>query len=167
MCENESQLKEENENIKELFSSNGNKTQFKHLKEVFTNFIKNSKNDSKYFIKLLDLYSKSRSRHHCVSIELVECIYSSFPKQINEIKHYFKSFNNLLKFIIFPEEFPINENKEQQEMFSLLQKDDIDGFISFLSKNPTIDITKEQEVGWCGYYYYLFNYSEFISLIDV
>ena len=34
---------------------------------------------------------------------------------------------------MFPEEFPIEENKEQKEMFLILQKDYIDGFIS-----PTI-----------------------------
>ena len=45
---------------------------------------------------------------------------------------------------MFPEEFPMNESK-QNEMFLLLEKDDIDGFISFLSKNPTIDITKEHK----------------------
>ena len=42
--------------------------------------------------------------------------------------------------------FPINESKEQKEIFLLLQKDDIDGFISFLSKNPTFDITKKQNL---------------------
>ena len=72
---------------------------------------------------------------------------------------------NNQKNCIFPEEFPKNENKEQQEMFLLLQNDDIDGFISFLSKNPTIDITKEQKVKG-GYYYHLFDLSSSISLID-
>ena len=62
--------------------------------------------------------------------------------------------------------FPINESKEQKEIFLLLQKDDIDGFISFLSKNPTIDITEEQEVDDNGYYYCLFDLSRYVLLID-
>ena len=44
-------------------------------------------------------------------------------------------------------------------MFLLLQRDDNDGFISFLSNNPTIDITKEQKLEEYEYYYYLFDYS--------
>ena len=42
---------------------------------------------------------------------------------------------NKNKSIIFPEEPPIKENKEQNEMLLLLEKDDIYGFISFLSSN--------------------------------
>ena len=52
-------------------------------------------------------------------------------------------------------------------MFLLLQKDDLDGFISFLSNHPTIDITKEQELKWGGYYYNLFDWRDSsFSLID-
>ena len=165
MCDLESKVKEENENIKELLSSNGNNAQFKYIKEVFSNFIKSSKNDSFYFINLLNFYSKCRPHQHNISKKLIECAHSCFLEQFNEIQNYIKEKIGILKFIIFPEEFPINESKEQQEMFLLLQKDDIDGFISFLSKNPTIDITKEQEVGYDGYYYYLFDFPS-ISLID-
>ena len=43
MWEIECQFKEENENIKKLFYFNGDETQIKHLKEVFSNFNKNSK----------------------------------------------------------------------------------------------------------------------------
>ena len=73
---------------------------------------------------------------------------------------------DILKFIIFPEEFPIIENKEQKEMFFILEKDDIDGFLSFLSNNPKIDITKEQDLKVGGYYYSLFDYYDSIFLID-
>ena len=52
----------------------------------------------------------------------------------------------------------MNTHKEHNEMFLLLQTDDIDGFKSFLSKNPTIDITKEQELDDDGYYCSLFGY---------
>ena len=47
----------------------------------------------------------------------------------------------------------------------LLRKDDIDGFISFLSKNSTVDITEEQRLEFGGYYDILFSIS-YISLID-
>ena len=141
----ELKLKEEDEIIKELFNFSGNETLLQHLKEVFTNLIKNSKNGLNYFILLLNFYSKCRPYQHKVSKQLVECIYSCFTEQINEIRQDIKKITPL-KFIIFPEEFPIKENEQQKEMFLLLQKDDIDGFISFLSNNPTIDITKEHEV---------------------
>ena len=52
---------------------------------------------------------------------------------------------------MFPEEFPIEENKEQKEMFLILQKD---------------YITKEQELEWRVYYCSLFDSPSFISLID-
>ena len=146
MSDIESKLKEENEFIKELFNSNGDEAQLQHLKEVIQNFIKQSKqtNFSNYLIGLLNFYSACRPHQQHFTKELVECIYSCFPEQINEIQQFIKSYNseyNFLKFIIFPEEFPMNESKEQKEMFLLLQKDDIDGFLSFLSNNPTIDIT--------------------------
>ena len=140
----EKTLKEENENNKELFNLNGNEAQLKHIKEVFLKSVQRGSNYYYYyFIQLLEHYSQCRPRQHYISKELVECIYSCFPEQINEIQEYIKEDTDILKFIIFPEEFTINENKKHMEMFSLLQKDDIDGFISFLSKNPTIDITKK------------------------
>ena len=139
----ESKLKEENENNKELFNFNANEAQSNDIQELFTNSIKNSKNDSKIFVKFLEFYSKSRPSHQPVSRELVKCLYSCFLEQINDIQKDIKN-TSFLKFIIFPEEFPMKESKEQKEMFLLLEKDDIDGFISFLSKNPTIDLTKQQ-----------------------
>ena len=51
-------------------------------------------------------------------------------------------------------------------MFLLLQNDDTDGFISFLSNNPTLDLTEEQKLEEDGYYYYLIRYPTSISLID-
>ena len=166
MSEFESKLKEENENYKKLFNFKGSETQMKYFKKTLTNFIKNSKNNGpNYIILLLNFYSKCRPCHHRVSKELVECVLSCFPEQFDEIQQYIKENTDILKFIIFPEEFPIKETKEQKEMFLLLQKDDVDGFISFLSKNPTIDITKEQELEDDGFYYYLSDYYH-ISLID-
>ena len=70
----------------------------------------------------------------------------------------------ILEFIIFPEEFSINESKEQKEMFLLLENDDVDGLISFLSVNPTIDIKEELEDD--GYYSCLFDYHSSLSHID-
>ena len=140
-----SKLREENELVKELLEFNGSETHIQHLKDIFTKFIKISKIGSNYFINFLNHYSICRLHHHVVSGELVECVYSSFPEQIDEIKQYIKN-TKILKFIIFPEEFPINKSEERKEMFLFLQEDDIDGFISFLSKNPTIDITKDQKL---------------------
>ena len=128
-----------------------------------------TKHNLNYFIKILEFYSRCRPHQHNVSTELSKCIYSCYPEQINQIQQKIKDNTDVLKFIIFPEEFPMKENELRKEMFLLLQKDDIDVFISFLSKNPTIEITKEQKVEKYGYYYYLFectweNYS--ISLND-
>ena len=57
MWEIECQFKEENENIKKLFYFNGDETQIKHLKEVFSNFNKNSKNGANYFARQLYFFS--------------------------------------------------------------------------------------------------------------
>ena len=101
-----------------------------------TILIKNSKNGSIFFINLLDFYALRRPHNHHVPTELVECVYPCFPGQINEIQQNIKNAS-ILKFIIFPEEFPINESEQQKEMFLILQKDDTDEFISFLSKNTS------------------------------
>ena len=131
----ESKLKEESLFHKELFKFNGSESQLKHIKELFTNLIQNSKSGSQYFIDFLKFYATCRPHQRNVSKELVECVYSNFPEQINGIQNEIKE-ENILTFIIFPDEFLINEDKEQNEMFLLLQKDDVDRFISFLSKNP-------------------------------
>ena len=166
MSETEFKLKEENKFIKELFNSNGDETQFKHIKEM----IQHSIISSTFVIKLLDIFSKYRPHHHNISKQLIECVYSRFPGQIDEIQEYIKrTYNVILKYIKFPEEFPIEGSKEQQEMFLLLQQDDIDGFILFLSNHPTIDITKQQKLAKFGYYFYLFGCNwncDSISLID-
>ena len=165
MIVSKSKLKEENEFLKELFNYNYNETPLEHLKEILSNLIKNSKNDSKYFFDLLEFYSLCRPYQQRVTRELIECVYSCFPEQLDEIQHTIKN-TTFLKFIMFPEEFPIKGSKELKEMFLLLEKDDIDGFISFLSNNPTIDITQEQDLEEDGYYYYLFSSYISISLID-
>ena len=162
MSEIESKLKEQNEYIKELFNFDAGEAELKHIKELFTNYIKNDTND---FILFLVFYSKCRPHHHVVSKSFIECVYSCFPDQIIEIQQQLKN-EDFLKYIMYPEEFPIKRHKEQKEMFILLQKDDADEFISFISKNPTIDLTKEQELESGRYYSLLFNYW-FISLIDV
>ena len=113
MCEFESIIKEDNEIIKQLFNFSGCEVELKHLKELFTNNISNSKNGSNYFIDLLELYSKSRPHQQCVPKELIECVYSCFPEQKNEIQQKFKKNTRILKFIILPEEFPAEANKEQ------------------------------------------------------
>ena len=168
MSDIQSKLKEENEFIKELMNFYDNEIPLKRFEEGFTNFIKNSKNDLKFFIDLLDFYSTYRPHQHGISKELVECVCSCFPEQTTEIQQYIKSSNSgitILKFIMFPEEFPMNKGEQQDELFLLLQKDDIVGFISFLSQNPTIDITEKQKLALNRYYFYLFNYYS-ISLID-
>ena len=68
---------------------------------------------------------------------------------------------------MFPEEYPIIENEQPKEMISLIQKDDADGLASYLSKNPTIDITKQQRLKSEGYYCYLIGYSSSVSLINL
>ena len=164
MTHNESKLQKENKFITELININGDEKQLQHFKEVFTDFIINSQNVPKYFVDLLDHYSFCRPHQRHVSKELMGCVYSCFPEKINEIQKDIKK-TNLIKFIMFPEEFPMNENKEQEKIFLLLEKDDVDGFISFLSKNRTFDITKEQELERNGYYFILFDFYS-ISLID-
>ena len=79
MSDTEYKLKETNKIHKDLFNSNGAETQLKNLKEVFTRFIKNSKNRPDYFIKLIDYYSTCRPYHHNISKELIECVCSCFP----------------------------------------------------------------------------------------
>ena len=156
-----SKLNEENEFIRELFNLNGDETQLQQIKDI----IQNSDNGPYYFIKLFDHYSFCRPNYHNISKALVECIYSCFPEQINEIQQNIKDNTYILQFTIFPEEFPRNKNKEQNKMFLLLQKDDIDGFISFLSKNPTIDIKEEQELEYDGYYYWIFDETDLFHLL--
>ena len=108
-----SKLKEENENVKELFNFNGDEAQLTHIKEI----IKHSSNGSNYFLKFLEHYSLCRPHQHSVSRELVECLYSCFPEQINEIQQKIKK-KSFLKFIIFPEKFPIKDGTTKGNVFA-------------------------------------------------
>ena len=98
-------IKEENEFIKKLFDFNGVETHYQHPKTYFLSLIQNSKNDPKYFVDLLKHYSKCRPHQQLVSKELVGCVYSCFPEQTNEIQQKIKEITNILRFIVFPEEF--------------------------------------------------------------
>ena len=64
MSDIELKLKEENDNVKKVLNFNGDEMQ---IKELFTNYIMNSKNGPNYFIKFLDFYSKCRPNQHSVS----------------------------------------------------------------------------------------------------
>ena len=75
MREIEYKQKEENEYNKKLFIFNGDEAQLKHFPEIFTNFIKNSKNGPNYFIILLDFYSKCRPNQPHLSREFTECLF--------------------------------------------------------------------------------------------
>ena len=107
-------------NYQRIFKFNGGDPQLKHLKEVFTHIINNSKKGPNEFIDLVNFYSRCRPNQHNISRELIECIYSSFTEQIDEIQQYIKQFTYLLKIIMFPEEFPVDEDEQQKEMFLLL-----------------------------------------------
>ena len=100
----ESKLKKENEIMKELFNFNGDKTELEHLKKVFTNFISSTDNGPKYFIKLLDLYSVCRPHQHFILIQLIDCIFTCFSDQSDEIQLEIKKHTIYLKHVIFPEE---------------------------------------------------------------
>ena len=84
MSDFELKVKEVNEIIKELFDFNEYETQFKHINDLFTNLI--TKNSLKYFINLLEFYSRCRPHQHNVSTELTKCIYSCYPEEINQIQ---------------------------------------------------------------------------------
>ena len=68
MSEFELKLKEENENIQKLFNFNGCETQLTYLKDI----IKNSKNDSRYFVDLLEFYTRCRPHQPHISILHIE-----------------------------------------------------------------------------------------------
>ena len=86
----ELKLKREIEICKELFNFSEDEIQLNHLKERFTNYIKDSKNGTKNFIVFLDFYSKHRPHQPHVSKGLIEVVNSCFPEQINEIQQEIK-----------------------------------------------------------------------------
>ena len=120
-------------------------------------------------ITLLKRYSICIPLQEHISEEVIECVKTSFSEEIKEIEQYIKDNTVFLKFIMFPDEFPINTNKEQNELFPLLQHDCINEFISFHSHHSTLDLHKEQTLTEGGYYYSLFDVEkniQSISLLD-
>ena len=96
--------------LKDLFNFHGDETQLQYIKELFTNYLRNSKNAAKHIISLLGYFSRCRPPQPRASKELVEYVYSCFPEQKNEIQQTIKK-TEILKFIVFPEEFPIEGTK--------------------------------------------------------
>ena len=73
MSDFESKLREENKSNMELFSYNGGEAQLKHIKDLFTNYIKNSK-----------------------MIQNISLIYSIFTQDVDQITTIFlKNFANV------------------------------------------------------------------------
>ena len=120
----DSKVKEENENIKELFNFNGDETQLKHIQEI----IKKNESGYNYSIQLIEFYTICRPRQIPFSKQLVEYVFSCFPEHVNEIVENMKPRNQILNFVMFPEENLEDENKKQNEMFLFLQNDDVKGF---------------------------------------
>ena len=81
----ESKLKEVNEATKELFNFNGTNTQLQHLKDLFTNELRNGEINPNYFIDFISHYSICRPNQFRISRELIECVYSCFPEKVNKI----------------------------------------------------------------------------------
>ena len=195
-----SNVERENEFIQTIFN-------FSHLQEknsadrinTILTFIQNSSNGPNYFFKIIDFYSLSRPLYPNFSKLLVKCLYFCSPEtQTNEEDiQYIKKQTEALKFIIFPETFQpkttdkmnicfgfrSSQNdpeiqKKQDDLFSIISKDDNNSLDSFLKAHTEIDIHRPQSIRSDSKYYPLINWfrktflskivgPSFISLIDI
>ena len=70
----------------------------------------------------------------------------------------------LLNIIYYPEENHETENEETIKVLTLLQNDDNEGFISYLSQNPSFDIYKDIELTNDSYYYCISQFGYFTPI---
>ena len=70
----------------------------------------------------------------------------------------------LLYIIYYPEENHETENEETIKVLTLLQNDDNEGFISYLSQNPSFDIYKDIELTNDSYYYCISQFGYFTPI---
>ena len=140
--------------------------QTENIWDVFTIFLENSSNDQFYFINLVNHYALSRPHQRSLPKIFMNHIFSRFQDKIDEIHEYIRQKTNLLKILIFPEDYDEEEEDSQENtVFSLISNDQIKNFISFLFTNSDIYISEKQRVEFDKYYYNLFDDDE-ISLID-
>ena len=72
----------------------------------------------------------------------------------------------MLYILCYPNEKHDKEEETTLQLFSYLENDDIEVLLSFLSQHPEIDIHKNIELTYFSYYYYIFDNSHEIQLID-
>ena len=172
-----SEIKRENEFIQTLFN-------FVHFQEknfagqinIILSFIQNSKNGPNYFIQLIDNCSLCRPQYRDIWKLFVKCIFFCFPETTEQNKSFIKQQTEVLKDIVFPNEFQHksktsttknygfgssqkNEEftKKTNVLFSLIQNDDGTSLDSFLKSNPEFNIQVPQSIDEDNKYYPFIN----------
>ena len=138
---------------------------YSHFQEVnsadrnieFMSLIQNSKNGPNFFIKLIDCYSFCRPHNPNFSKLFMKCLFLCFPQTLEESKKFIRQ-TKILKYLVFQEEFQQNKelinkysqggrfNKQQNDLFSIILKDDEKSFDTFLKNTETDDSKTSKNV---------------------
>ena len=124
-------LEEEAKMVKELENPND----FMKTREFFANYIKDSSNDCRYFLSLLNHLLSINTINTDLSLILLETLYFTFPDQnkekMNDVAMHIKLKKSGKR---------IGQSDELYELQRLLRSDDADGLVTFLVYHPTIDV---------------------------
>ena len=144
--------------IHKLFDLDKNHINFPDLQNLFLEYIKETQCGPYYYTSLLSRLSKFRPHQSEVYLQLFDTTCNFFSRMEAEIRRYIftTSSHHLLPFF---NEKSIGDSI-QDKVFYCIDKDDIDGLIDLLSKNPSFSLTEDKALeknGTGSYYFFRFS----------
>ena len=132
------------EMIRKLFNfESPTKSDIENLTKDFKNYIAESENGPYYFAMLLDYFSKMRPKLQSVCFPLKDCILEQFPSHKEHLFRFMLHATTSLRHCFNDEERAVFDSSDDGKLVSILQNDDIDGFIQFLANHPLINLNEE------------------------
>ena len=139
--------------IKRLFHFHGNEEDMKQLQCQYEKYVIESSNSPHFFARLLDLFVYFRSSFKGFALSLLDITKSIFLNnrakklQIDDHEEALQMIDQLMRILCYISKPTIDlENEDAAELFPLLMKDDLEGFISFLARNQNFEISSLQNV---------------------
>ena len=139
-------LREESETIKEIFAGEKlDEAQANKVCGIFKKYIETHLEYGYcYFILFVDRYASVRPHDHKVAIQLANCVFESFPDNVDEIKQYINQYDHCFKKIFFYEN-QTNSPTKMDILIPILQKDDVDGLATFIEDNYDFPLNEVQD----------------------
>ena len=124
--------------IRELFSTDEENDPQNSIKN-FSRYIAQSNNDHFYQLSLLEELCKCRPRKKEFIKSLIQCVYSAFPEEKEEIDRNIPFRESGILWGLLNDKEKQLTNSLDSSLFSAIVLDDVEMLISIFANNPSID----------------------------